>query len=604
MNDDIVLKSNTKHPFLRLLKYGLPYTGGFLLAFILILGSVFLTLYQPRLLGQAVDEFIGKYAEISASGLSVEALKELRAADLDGVIKLGLTYMGAVVATMILTYLEAVILSSVSQKIIFNIRNDLFGHLNKLHIGFFNDNPVGRLVTRVTNDCETVSELFMNVIVNMLRGIFVLVGIMAVMLNYNVRLSLHIFIVLPIVAVATFIFTTTTKKIYRRIRSLISELNGFVAERVMGIRVVQAFAAEEDVEKDFRERTENLRKINMKQLAAFAFYSPVTYVMNITALGILIVMGGNMVLEGIVTVGTLVTFQRYISQFFQPIEELAEQFNTIQSAKACAERIFWLLDTEPEIVDADDAVSMKDIEGKIEFKNVWFSYKEGEWVLKDVSFTVKPGERVAFVGATGAGKTTIQSLICRYYDIQKGQILIDGVDIRKIKLDDLRGHIGEMLQDVFLFSGNVKDNIRLNEDLTDEEIKKAAETVNASKFIENLPDKYDHEVIERGASFSAGQRQLLSFARTLASKPSVLILDEATANIDTDTEILIQDALQKLMEGRTTLIVAHRLSTIRNVDNIIVMHKGEIVEQGSHQDLLARGGMYYKLYKLQYEQSA
>ena len=604
MNDDIVLKSNTKHPFLRLLKYGLPYTGGFLLAFILILGSVFLTLYQPRLLGQAVDEFIGKYAEISASGLSVEALKELRAADLDGVIKLGLTYMGAVVATMILTYLEAVILSSVSQKIIFNIRNDLFGHLNKLHIGFFNDNPVGRLVTRVTNDCETVSELFMNVIVNMLRGIFVLVGIMAVMLNYNVRLSLHIFIVLPIVAVATFIFTTTTKKIYRRIRSLISELNGFVAERVMGIRVVQAFAAEEDVEKDFRERTENLRKINMKQLAAFAFYSPVTYVMNITALGILIVMGGNMVLEGIVTVGTLVTFQRYISQFFQPIEELAEQFNTIQSAKACAERIFWLLDTEPEIVDADDAVSMKDIEGKIEFKNVWFSYKEGEWVLKDVSFTVNPGERVAFVGATGAGKTTIQSLICRYYDIQKGQILIDGVDIRKIKLDDLRGHIGEMLQDVFLFSGNVKDNIRLNEDLTDEEIKKAAETVNASKFIENLPDKYEHEVIERGASFSAGQRQLLSFARTLASKPSVLILDEATANIDTDTEILIQDALQKLMEGRTTLIVAHRLSTIRNVDNIIVMHKGEIVEQGNHQELLARGGMYYKLYKLQYEQSA
>ena len=372
----------------------------------------------------------------------------------------------------------------------------------------------------------------------------------------------------------------------------------------MGIRVVQAFAAEDDVEKDFRERTENLRKINMKQLAAFAFYSPVTYVMNITALGILIVMGGNMVLQGIVTVGTLVTFQRYISQFFQPIEELAEQFNTIQSAKACAERIFWLLDTEPEIVDADDAVSMKDIEGKIEFKNVWFSYKEGEWVLKDVSFTVNPGERVAFVGATGAGKTTIQSLICRYYDIQKGQILIDGVDIRKIKLDDLRGHIGEMLQDVFLFSGNVKDNIKLNEDLSDEEIRIAAETVNASKFIENLPDKYDHEVIERGASFSAGQRQLLSFARTLASKPSVLILDEATANIDTDTEILIQDALQKLMEGRTTLIVAHRLSTIRNVDNIIVMHKGEIVEQGNHQELLARGGMYYKLYKLQYEQSA
>lgn len=604
MNDDIVLKSNGKHPFFRLLKYGLPYTGWFLLAFILILGSVFLALYQPRLLGQAVDQFIGKYAEMSTEGLSVEAIKEIRAEDLSGVIRLGLLYMGAVIATMALTYIEALILSSVSQKIIFNLRNDLFGKLNKLHIGFFNDNPVGRLVTRVTNDCETVSQLFMDVIVNMLRGIFVLVGIMAVMLSYNVRLSLHIFIVLPIVAVATFIFTTTTSKIYRRIRALISDLNGFVAERVMGIRVVQAFTAEEDVENDFRERTENLRKNNMKQLAAFAFYSPVTYVMNITALGILVVMGGKMVLQGIVTVGTLVTFQRYISQFFQPIEELAEQFNTIQSAKACAERIFWLLDTEPEIVDAEDAISITDIKGKIEFKNVWFCYKEGEWVLKDVSFKVEPGERVAFVGATGAGKTTIQSLICRYYDIQKGQILIDGVDIKNIKLEDLRGHIGEMLQDVFLFSGNVKDNIRLNEDISDEEIRVAAETVNASKFIETLPDKYEHEVIERGASFSAGQRQLLSFARTLASKPSVLILDEATANIDTDTEILIQDALQKLMEGRTTLIVAHRLSTIRNVDNIIVMHKGEIVEQGNHQELLAKGGMYYKLYKLQYEQSA
>ena len=603
MNDDIVLKSNTKHPFLRLLKYGLPYTGWFLLAFVIIMGTVALTLYQPRLLGQAVDEFIGKYENVSTAGLSIEAIKEMRAADLSGVIRLGFIYMAAVIATMGLTYLEAMILASVSQKIIFNLRNDLFKHLMKLHVGFFNDNPVGRIVTRVTNDCETVSELFMDVIVNVLRGIFILVGIMGVMLSYNVRLSLHIFIVLPIVAISTFIFTTSTSKIYRKIRSLISDINGFVAERVMGIRVVQAFAAEEDVNEDFKARTENLRKMNMKQLAAFAFYSPVTYVMNIAALGILIVMGGNMVLNGIVTVGTLVTFQRYISQFFQPIEELAEQFNTIQSAKACAERIFWLLDTEPEVIDSKDAISMDDIKGKIEFKNVWFSYKEGEWVLKDVSFKVEPGERVAFVGATGAGKTTIQNLICRYYDIQKGQILIDDVDIRNIKLDDLRGHIGEMLQDVFLFSGNVKDNIRLNEDITDEEIKSAATTVNANKFIESLPDKYDHEVIERGASFSAGQRQLLSFARTLASKPSVLILDEATANIDTDTEILIQDALQKLMEGRTTLVVAHRLSTIRNVDNIIVMHKGEIVEQGTHQELLAKNGMYYNLYKLQYEQS-
>lgn len=583
MNDDQGMKSKTKHPMLRLIKYAFPYAGWFILAFIIIMGTVALELYQPRLLGKAVDEFIMNK-------------------DFDGVIRIGLTYMAAVIGTLILTYSQAIILAQTSQKIIFNLRNDLFGHLGKLHIGFFNDNPVGRLVTRVTNDCETVSEFFMDVIVNVLRGIFVLVGIMAVMLSYNVRLSLYIFIVLPIVAIATFIFTNSTSKIYRKIRALISELNGFVSERVMGIRVVQAFTAEEDMNNDFKERTENLRKFNMKQLAAFAFYSPVSYVMNITALGILIVAGGNMVLKGIVTVGTLVTFQRYISQFFQPIEELAEQFNTIQSARACAERIFWLLDEEPQVVDDDNAISIKEFKGRIEFKHVWFYYKEGEWVLRDVSFKVEPGQRVAFVGATGAGKTTIQSLICRYYDIQKGEILIDGIDIKKIKLDDLRSHIGEMLQDVFLFAGNVRDNIRLNEDLSDKEIKSAAITVNADKFIKNLPDGYDHEVIERGASFSAGQRQLLSFARTLASKPSILILDEATANIDTDTEILIQDALLKLMEGRTTLIVAHRLSTIRNVDNIIVMHKGEIVEQGTHQELLSKGGMYYKLYKLQYEQ--
>ena len=584
MNDDYAgMKSKTKRPFLRLLKYGKPHIGWFALALAIILATVWLELLQPRILGRAIDDFVV-------------------ARQAEGVLRMGLLYLATVVGGFALTYCQAMILAYVGQRIIFTLREDLFSHLTTLDISFFNDNPVGRLVTRVTNDCETVNELFTEVIVNVLKGVFVLVGVIWSMLRYNVRLSLLIFTVIPFITIATWIFSKATRKVYRRMRALISDLNAFVAERITGIQVVQAFTAEEDVESDFRERTETLRGVNMKQLMAFALYSPVSYISNLAALAILIFFGGHMALEGIVTIGTLVAFQRYISKFFQPIQELAEEINVIQSANACAERIFWLMDTESTIEDAEDAVHLEHIKGEIEFRNVWFAYKEDEWVLKDVSFRVAPGEKVAFVGATGAGKTTIQNLICRYYDIQKGQILVDGIDVRKIRLADLRGHIGEMLQDVFLFSGNVEDNISLNdESITPEEIREASKTVNASGFIESLPEGYSHPVIERGAAFSAGQRQLLSFARTLAHKPDVLILDEATANIDTDTEILIQDALAKMMEGRTTLVVAHRLSTIRNVDNIIVMHKGEIVEQGDHQSLLANRGIYYKLYKLQYE---
>lgn len=578
--DQQVMKSKTKHPFLRLLKYGIPQTGWFLLGLAIILMVTAIELYQPVILADAVDGFVASK-------------------DVSGVIWCGVIYGLSIVAEFALTYLQWMILVTASQRIIFALRKDLFGHLTRLHVGFFNDNPVGRLVTRVTNDCETVNQLFSEVIVFVLKGAFVLVGVMAMMISYHALLSLYIFIVIPIIVAATWMFTVGTRKIYRRMRAMISELNGFVAERIMGMEVVQTYGEEADVDQDFQDRTEELRKVNMRQLMAFAFYSPISYVTNIIALGILIVVGGHMAIEGAVTIGTLVAFQRYISKFFQPIADMAEQFNTIQSAMACSERIFWLLDTEPQVENQEDAVSLEGLRGEIEFRNVWFAYKDEDWVLRDVTFRVAPGQRVAFVGATGAGKTTIQSLICRYYDIQKGQILIDGIDIRRIRLEDLRGNIGEMLQDVFLFSGNVRDNIRLNElSITDEQVKEAAETVNASAFIEALPDQYDHTVIERGAAFSAGQRQLLSFARTLASRPSVLILDEATANIDTDTEILIQEALGRLMEGRTTLIVAHRLSTIRDVDNIIVLDHGRIVEEGDHQSLLAQHGVYYKLYQL------
>ena len=589
-------------PNRRLLGYGKSYVGWFALALAIILAVVVLELYQPQILGDAVDEFVSKYEQVSGEGFTLEQLKELRAADLAGVVRLGLIYLATVLAVMGLTYAQAAILATVGQKIIYNLRNDLFSHMIKLHVGFFNENPIGRLVTRVTNDCETVNEMFTSVIVNILKSCFVLVGVIAVMLSENVKLSLYIFIVMPFITVATVVFRSATRKIYRAMRAKISELNGFVAEHVSGMKVVQVFTAENDVREDFETRTEELRKINMKQLITFALYSPVSYVMNIAALAILIFVGGNMAMDGVVTLGTLVVFQRYINKFFQPIQEIAEQFDTIQSANACSERIFWLLDTKPQIENAPDAVHVDTFRGKIEFQHVWFAYRDEEWVLQDVSFTVEPGQRVAFVGATGAGKTTIQNLICRYYDIQKGAILIDGIDVRKICVEDLRRNIGQMLQDVFLFTGDVRANIRLNETgITDAEIKAAAETVNAAGFISRLPGGYAHEVIERGAAFSAGQRQLLSFARTLAFKPSVLILDEATANIDTETESLIQDALGKLMEGRTTIIVAHRLSTIQNADKIIVMHKGRIVEEGDHQQLLNQGGIYYKLYMLQYE---
>ena len=586
----------------RMLRYALPYTGWFLLALAIIFGTVAIELYQPLMLGKATDEFVNKYENADNTGLTTEEIKAQRKDDLMGVLKLGALYGLSVVISLGLTYAQAAILATIGQKIIYNMRTDVFTHLSKLHVGFFNDNPIGRLVTRVTNDCETVNEMFTSVIVNVLKSICLLAGIMIYMITMHAKLSLMIFTVLPVITVATFAFRIYTKKIYRNIRAKVSELNGFVAEHISGMKTVQIFTAEDDTMQAFAEETEKLRKINIKQLTAFALYTPVTYVLNTVAMAILLLYGGRLAMDGIITIGTLVIFQRYISKFFEPIQNLAEEFNVIQSAAASAERIFWLLDTKPQIQDKPDAVSMPSFRGEIEFKNVWFAYRDEEWVLRDVSFKVQPGQRVAFVGATGAGKTTIQNLICRYYDVQKGQVLVDGVDVRDIKIADLRRNIGQMLQDVFLFAGDVKSNIRLSEEsITDADVVEAAKYVNADGFIQKLDGGYDHQVIERGAAFSAGQRQLLSFARTLAFQPSVLILDEATANIDTETEALIQDALNKLMEGRTTIIVAHRLSTIQNCDKIIVMHKGQIRETGNHQELLAQGGIYYKLYKLQYE---
>ena len=589
----------------RILRYATPYVGWFLLALMLILATVRLELLQPAIIEQATDAYVGKYVEISREGFSIAQLRHMRAADIRGVLGMGLAYLVSSVAIFALTYTQTAILAAVGQKIIYNMRTDIFHHMLELHIGFFNDNPIGRLVTRVTNDCETVLEMFTSVIVNIIGSVFVLAGVMYSMFKRHAGLSLAIFCVIPPIVICTVIFTKVSRKMYRAIRARLSELNAFLSEHVSGMKVVQIFSAEDAMQDAFETQTEVLRQSHIRQLMAMSAYSPISFVLNITSMAILLVYGGHLAAEGVVTIGTLMAFQRYMSRFFEPIQDMTENFNVIQSAAAAAERIFWLMDTPSAITEAPEPVHMESFRGKIEFRNVWFAYEEGEWVLQDVSFTVQPGQRVAFVGATGAGKTTIQNLICRYYDIQKGQILIDGVDVRQIRIDDLRRNIGQMLQDVFLFAGDVKSNIRLNNtQITDAEIVEAAKYVNAHDFIMQLDGGYDHKVIERGDAFSAGQRQLLSFARTLAVKPSLLILDEATANIDTETEMLIQDALEKLMQGRTTIIVAHRLSTIQSCDKILVMHKGRIAEEGSHQELLARGGLYYKLYKLQYEQDA
>ena len=567
----------------RLLKYAKPFWIQITISLILLLGVVALELYQPVLLGKAVDEFI---------------VNE----DIDGVVRVAFLYFGTALAMFVLTYIQVMILQYSGQKIIYNIRVELFDKLQSLSIEYFNNHPIGKLVTRVTNDTETLNELYTSVIVNSIKSIFVLVGIIVTMTAYNLRLSLITFTVIPFIILFTVIFRKKTREIYRQIRRRVAGVNAYISEHISGMKIVQIFAVEKDVFNRFNEENSKLKKSYMDQLKIFSIYRPSMYILNIGAFALLIAFGGRMVIEGTITIGTIVVFQRYISKFFEPIQELAEQFNILQSSMASSERIFNLLDEEEYIENKNVTRKLEKVKGKIEFKNVWFQYKEDEWVLKDVSFTVEPGETAAFVGATGAGKTTIQNLISRYYDIQKGEILLDGINIKEFDLKELRKKIGQMQQDVFLFTGDIKSNIRLREEnITEDDILKASKYVNADKFICKLENKYDQKVYERGATFSAGQRQLISFARTLAFDPDILILDEATANIDTETEVLIQDAMEKLMKGRTTLVVAHRLSTIQNADKIIVMHKGRIKEMGKHQELLANRGIYYNLYKIQYE---
>lgn len=533
----------------------------------------------------------------TGKALNSEELKILRSLDNKGLLKIAGLFLGILVFGFILIYVQALILQHVGQKIIYTIRGEVYEHVLKLPLRFFYSKPVGMLVTRVTNDTETLNEMYTSVLVNLIRHSVFMIGIIMMMLYTSPAIALRVFIVMPIIIGSTFVFRNLSRKAYRKVRDKVSHMNAFLSEHISGMRIIQVFVQEKAKLKEFDQVNYGLYKARMEEMKVFMIFRPFMFILSSVAISIVLLSGGSGVLKGTVSIGVLMIMLQYTKDFFDPVEELAENFNVLQAAMASAEKIFDILDEENEIKRGKIKLKKEEFKGKVEFKNVWFAYEEEDWILKDISFVIQPGEKVAFVGATGAGKTSILSLINRYYDVQKGQILIDDIDIKEIDFCTLRDQIGQVLQDVFMFTGNIKGNIRLGEKhITDQEVEKAARYVNANTFIEELPNQYEQAVQEGGATLSTGQRQLLSFARAIAFDPKIFMLDEATASIDTETEVLIQDAMEKLMKGRTTLMVAHRLSTIQHADNIIVLHKGKLREMGRHQELLVERGLYYKLY--------
>lgn len=569
----------------RLLSYAKPYTKSFIVTFVFMILSVGFALIEPFILGSSIDIIIEQPIDFNLI-----------------YILMGI-FFGSILLNALFNYLQNIILQKTGQSIIYNIREQMFSHVQSQDIDYFNQVPTGKLVTRVANDTNTLNEMYTSVVVNVFRNLILLFGILGAMFILNVRLTLIVLIVIPFIVFFSFLFRTFSRKAYRFVRTNTSTINAFLAEHLSGMKIIQIFNQETEKYDDFDAKNQVLRKAQWRQMLVFAVYRPTMYMLYIVALILIFYFGGRQVIEGTLSVGILFAFQNYARRFFQPIQELAEQFNVLQSAFASSERIFSILDTQPTVQDAKDAIPLTQVRGEVEFKNVWFAYKKDEWILQDVSFKVDANQSVAFVGATGAGKTTILKLLTRDYDIQKGTIYLDGVDIRTLQRSSLRSFIGQMLQDVFMFTGTIGSNITLREpSFTEKEIAIAAKYVNAERFIEKLPGGYLEPVRERGNNFSAGQRQLISFARTLIHQPRIIILDEATANIDTETEIIIQESLKKLLTIGTSFIVAHRLSTIQHVDQIIVLSHGKILEKGSHQALLKEKGHYYKLYQLQFDQ--
>lgn len=572
---------NKKSSTMRLIAYMKPYAHWVIFALLLVLGLTAFDLYRPMLVGDAIDAF-------GANG------------DYDVIIATAIKYAVVLALSFAFNIAQTWILQKTGQNIILQMRKDLYRHIQSLGSRYFDITPVGKLVTRVTNDVEALNEMYSGILVQLFRNIVKIVGLAGVMLVLDVRLAAISFVLMPLVIGLTVLCQKIARNIYRLYRTRLTDINTFLSEHLSGMKIIQIFGRQERKFEEFHDKNTKLYKAFYREMLMYAVFRPLIYILSILSLMIVLWFGSKNVFDEIISVGTLYIFSNYIRSFFDPIQELAEQFSTLQSSIASAEKIFTVMDEDEFIPEVENPKQPDKITGKIEFDHVWFAYDGENYVLKDVSFVINPGEKVAFVGATGAGKSSILNLIGRYYDIQKGHIYIDGIDIRQFSKKQLRSAIGQMQQDVFIFEGDVAYNIRLNDnDITDEQVKEAAEYVNASHFIEKLPQGYHEPVTERGATFSAGERQLLSFARTLAHNPSILVMDEATANIDTETEILIQEALEKLMDGRTTIMVAHRLSTIQHADCIMVMHKGRICERGTHRELLEQDGIYRKLYELQ-----
>ena len=558
-----------------------------------------LTRAECTALQNADTSVLKNYVREGAQKLTSNDLKVLRQNDFKGILKAGILFLLLLFSGFFLNLADTWLLQKMGQQIVYKLREETFTHIHSLSLSFFNTTPVGKLVTRVSNDTEAVNELFSTILVKLFKNVVKIIGYAVVMLSINVKMAGISFLLLPLVAILTFVFRHLSRKAYQITRNKITELNTFLSEQISGMKLIQIFAREKEKYSEFEGKSMELYRANFREIMTFAIFRPSIYLVSVIAMILVIRTGSLSVLNGSLSLGTLFVFITYISSFFEPIQELSEQLGTLQSSIASAEKIFSVLDVKPEIVSPADPAPVN-ILGEIEFRHVWFAYEEENYILKDVSFVIHPGEKAAFVGATGAGKSTILNLIGRYFDIQKGQILINGIDIHEIDLDVLRGAIGQVQQDVFIFTGDIKSNISLNnEAISPDDVRRAAEIVNADPFIQKLPHGYDEPVTERGSTLSAGQRQLLSFARTLAYDPKILVLDEATANIDTETETLITQALARLMDGRTTIMVAHRLSTIQHADKIIVMHHGEIKESGTHQELLAKDGLYKKLYELQ-----
>ena len=573
----------------RLAVYAKPHMKSFVLVFVIMLVSIAYDVISPLLVGKIEKVLEGEF-------------------EMSYLLAFVSVYAVILIVSLVSSYVQAILLQKIGQKILSSIREDVFTHIESLSHAQLNSIPVGKLVTRVANDTGAISMMFTHLLVNLIKNCFIIVGVFAAMLCLNYMLTLVVLCFVPVVVLFTFVSMKFARRAHRRVRDATTDVNTFLSENLSGIKITQVFNNEEAKLRQFKEKNDVLGRAKIERTFVHAIFRPLVYMLYISSVILLLYFGAKGVIRDVsflgqkVSADIIISFYMYINKFFDPIQNLAEQFNQIQASLAAAEKIFSVIDTEPEIKDSPDAIDVGRVEGNIEFRNVWFAYNPGEWVLKGVSFTVKAGQTVALVGATGSGKTTILSLLCRNYEVDKGEILVDGINIKNITAASLRRNFGQMLQDVFLFSGTVRSNIVLrDESITDLEVEKACEYVNADRFISKLSRGLDEEVRERGNNFSQGQRQLLSFARTIVRKPSVMILDEATANIDTETELLIRDSLEKMMNIGTMIIVAHRLSTVRRADKIIVLSEGEIAEEGTHSELLSLGGKYHKLYTLQYE---